>query len=189
MSTKKPQPRYSERVPWEPTALLLAHQIGGVKALYVHREESGEPWWSDGYSLFRGTPPDYLRAAYRSAELPVDAPLGDVTAATITTARDAPGATMIGDPVASYQVSGGSPTPVPVDVFAAAAGPEIHVDARYITHARRSFPLCTFWVFRHGCLGDSVLVRDRVGALAGIIQRRPAPDEPRPRPRRRRGAA
>ena len=186
MSTEKSKLRFFDWEPWQPTARPLAHQIGRVNALYAHREESGEPWWGDGYSLFRGTPPDYLRDAYRSAELPVDAPLGDRTAATITAARDAQGATMIGEPVASYEVNSGTPEPVPVDVFAADAAPELHVDARYVTHARRSFPMCTFWAFRYGLLGDAVVVRDLRGALAGIIQRRPAPDEPRPRRRRRR---
>ena len=184
MSTKRP--RYSERTPWMPTPRQLAHHIGRGHALNVHREESGAHWWwSDGCALFRGSPPDYLRAAYRRAGQPVDAPLAEISAATIASARNAPAATALGEPVASYEANGRHLPPVPVDVFAASdsGAPEIHVDARYVTHARRTFPSCTFW---RGDDGSTVVVRDRDGALVGIIQRR-APDAPRPR--RRRGAA
>ncbi len=81
MSTKRL--RYSERVPWMPTALQLAHQIGRVNALYAHREARGDRWWS------------HLRAGYLSAGLPVDATLDGMTTAAIATARTTQG-TMVG---------------------------------------------------------------------------------------------
>lgn len=181
-SSKK---RYSERVPWEPTALRLANHIGRVNELYLHREESGATWWSEGCALFRGTAPTHLREAYLSAGLPIAAPMNRLTIAVIEAARNTPKTAALGDPIASYEATGGVSAAAPVDVFAADAdAPEIHVDARYITHARRTFPLCTFW---RDNTGDFVLERDRAGALAGIIQRRRRPDEPRPQ--RRRGAA
>lgn len=176
--------RYSKRVPWEPTALRLANHIGRVNALYVHREESEVTWWSEGAALFRGAAPIDLRAACQSPQLPVAAPMSESTITLISAARNTPLRSPLGDPIASYEAHGEASAAVPVDVFAAdAAAPEIHVDARYVTHARRTFPLCTFWRDR---TGNSVLVRDRAGDLAGIIQRRRRPDEPRPR--RRRGA-
>lgn len=170
MSSRRSKQRYhSERVPWQPTPLCLTHRVN-----VLHRDESGEPWWGDGHALFRGIPPHYLADRHRTALT------GKLTAAAaITAARDTPEATALGEPIASYQTNGGGSTTVPVDVFAGAAAPEIHVDARYVTHARRTFPICTFWWG-----ADAVLVRDRVGAVAGIIQRRRAPGEQRPRRRR-----
>ena len=167
MSRSKKQERYSARVPWEPTPLRLADRIGVVNALYLHREKTGETWWSEGVVLFRGTAPDYLRAAYRRAQLPVTTAMHELTVGFIAVARNTRKRSPLGDPIASYQANGAGDSTTPVDVFGADPGtgaPELHVDARYVTHARRTFPLCTFW-------------RD----LVGIVQRRRRPDERRPR--------
>ena len=179
MSSRRSKPRYSKRVLWEPTPLILAHDSSRVSVLYLHREESGEKWWGDGSALFRGNPPSYLADRSCIAKPPENPSTDKAMAAAITAARDTPEAPAFSEPIASYsyEANGGESTTVPVDVFAAAGAPEIHVDARYVTHARRTFPICTFW---RGV--DAVVVRDRDGALVGIIQRRR--DEPRPRQRR-----
>ena len=74
MSTdRENQPTYTARMPWQPTPLRLVPHRGRDERLYVYCDEDGITWWSDGYAVFRGRAPGYLRAAYLATQRPVDA--------------------------------------------------------------------------------------------------------------------
>ena len=65
---------------------------------------------------------------------------------------------------------------IPVDVFVTGDPdcPEIHVDARYVSHAADRFPDCSFWRLHD----TGIAVRDRYGfQIVGLIRRRPPPPD------------
>ena len=166
---------FTARRPWSHRRLSLAPDSSTVNILYTHRDQDGGWWWSDGVALFRGEAPAYLRTAYLNAGLPVDVGL-DQLPVTPVAARFLIGA-RLAEPVASYEVIAGSRRTIPVAVFATGdrACPELHVDARYLAHARDRFAGCTFWRMDDA---TAVGVRDRRGReLVGtILCRRPLPE-------------
>ena len=173
---KQPEPTYSARLPWRRRRRALAPCIGGVSILYTYRDPGGAAWWSDGDAIFRGAAPDYLRSAYLHAGLPVDTPLTKLPLSPIEAlALLGP---RLDEPVACYRIDSGLGVHgfIPVDVFATGdpACREIHIDARYVSHAAGQFPDCSFW--RLDDIG--IAVRDRYGfQIVGLIQRRPPPLE------------
>ena len=174
---KQPEFNCSARLPWRRRLRALAPYVGGTGILYSYRDPGGAAWWSDGAAIFRGAAPDYLRRAYLNAGLPVDTPLTNLPLSPIEAlALLGP---RLGEPVACYRITAadaGSLGSIPVDVFATPdpACREIHVDARYVSHAAGQFPDCSFW--RLDDIG--IAVRDRYGfQIVGLIQRRPPPPE------------
>jgi hypothetical protein len=146
---------FTGHVSWTPAQLLMAPHPDGV--LYRYRDPDGVTWWSDGYALFQGEAPDYLREAYRAAALPVDAPGEPLMLALV---RDEYG-TPLGPPIASYDAPGA----VLVVVFAATEhGPELHVDARYLAYAEARFNTPSFRRVRH-----TVIAVHGEQGLVGII--------------------
>ena len=178
LATNHKQPEFtcSARLPWRRRWRALAPCVGGVNILYTCRDPGGAPWWSDGDAIFRGAAPDYLRRAYLHAGLPVDTPLTKLPLSPIEALA------LLGrrldEPVACYRITadGGSLGSIPVDVFATGNpdDPEVHVDARYVSHAADQYPDCSFW--RLDDIG--IAVRDRYGfQIVGLVQRRPPPPE------------
>ena len=171
---KQPEFTYSARLPWRRRLRALAPCVGGTGILYTYRDSGGAAWWSDGTAIFRGDAPDYLRRAYLHAGLPVDTPLASLPLSPIEAlALLGP---RLDEPVACYRITAGSLDSIPVDVFATddPVFREIHIDARYVSHATGQFPDCSFW--RLDDIG--IAVRDRYGfQIVGLIQRRPPPPE------------
>ena len=169
----KPTLTYSSRRPWRPTRRRLAPCLGNINILYIYRED-GVAWWSDGSAIFSGAAPAYLRSAYLHAGLPVDTPLTKLPLSPIEAlALLGP---RLGEPVACYRIDSGPGVhgSIPVDVFATSDPdhPEVHVDARYVSHAADQYPDCSFW--RLDDIG--IAVRDRYGfQIVGLVQRRPPP--------------
>ena len=144
---------YTARVPWKPTPLRLVAHRGRDEKLYEYRDPTdGTVWWSDGYAVFSGYPPAYLRRDYVFARQAVGVPLAAVPA--LFAARTTP-KVPLELPVASYAMH--SPVlfrPLLVAVFAAAGqDPELHVNARYVAYALESCAGCSFWrVARAACV-------------------------------------
>ena len=146
------------RASWTPAQLRMTPRPDGV--LYHYRDLYDVDWWSDGYALFQGEAPGYLRKAYRAAARPVDVPGEPLLLALVRDQRGTP----IGRPIAAYEAAGEHGA-VPVTVFAATEHvPELHVDARYLAYAEARFTTASFWRVRD----DVIAVRGARG-LQGIV--------------------
>ena len=173
---RKPRLTYSPRRPWRRRRqLLLAPYVGGTNVLCVYHGGDGT-WWSDGSAVFRGAVPAYLRRAYLNAGMPGETAVERIGPFHPSSDAHPLIGARLDEPVAGYRIDSdaGIHGVIPVDVFADGdpTSPEIHVDARYVEYALKTFEGCSFWN-----LADAGLaVRDRGGyRIVGFIPRRLAP--------------
>ena len=158
---------YSRRVPWQPIHRRMVTYTAAQ--LYVYRDDDGMDWWSDGFAIFRGEAPGYLRKAYRASGRPVDVAGQPLLFSVYANLGQG---TRLAAPIAGYEVTRMiSHDVVPVAVFAAGeTDPELHVDARYLAYAEARFTGCTFWRIAR----SAVAVRT-VRGLVGIVEGRKLP--------------